>query len=114
MLSEDLLSVAEVAKRLPKHNGRRTNTSTICRWHREGVKTPHGRIRLEARRIGGRLFTTLACVEAFSQALDEAFTKAQPEAAPPREPSPVPADRTPAQRRASMQRAEAELAAAGI
>ncbi len=51
--------------------GRRFHPSTICRWHRKGVRG----VQLEARIIGGRPMTTTELVERFIDATTAAAGK---------------------------------------
>jgi hypothetical protein len=88
----------------PARNGRKTHVSTILRWILTGAKGPDGRrVRLEARRIGGRWFTSREALERFSCALTPATDTPAP---------PAPRSST-ASRRAS-ERAAAELEKIGI
>jgi molybdenum-dependent DNA-binding transcriptional regulator ModE len=59
------LSTAEIARRLG------TTVPRVAIWIRTGVNGPGGaRVRLDARKIGGRYRATEAAVEAFMRACD--------------------------------------------
>ncbi len=63
---ESLLTFRQAAGRLPgRPDGRPFRAATLYRWLRLGV---HG-VRLEAQRIGGRWYTSLAAVQRFLDAL---------------------------------------------
>ena len=63
--SETLLTVRQVARRIPGQRGKPINISAIYRWIQRGVD---GR-RLEAVRIGGRFYTSVEALERFSEPL---------------------------------------------
>lgn len=51
------------------------SASAVWRWCRRGVLARDGtRIRLEHRRVGGKIFTSTAWLEAFTKALTDADT----------------------------------------
>jgi hypothetical protein len=59
---EDLLPLAEVARRLPRRRGHRpTHLATLHRWRTSGLKG----IRLECLRVGGTWCTNLDNVAKF-------------------------------------------------
>lgn len=62
--SNKRLSVTEAAKL------RQVSPKTMDHWIRDGIRTPNGRVRLKAPKLGGRRFTTLAYLEAFEAALN--------------------------------------------
>lgn len=62
LAGEELLSLNELAMRLPKINGRRPVTSTIWRWCLKGVRG----VRLEHVRRGRVIATSLQSVDRFS------------------------------------------------
>lgn len=74
---------------------------TVLRWNTAGILTPSGRVRLDARRVGGKYRTSRAAVERFLAALN-----------PVREG--VPLVRTPAQAAAAASAAMKQLAAMGV
>ena len=64
-----LLTLAAAAKLLPH----RPHPSALWRWARRGLRARNGSIvRLEHFRIGGRIYTTEAALEAFGRALAQA------------------------------------------
>ena len=67
------LTLAEAAEYVPQRRGRCVHPSTIHRWARSGVSTRSGfRVRLEVRRVGGRLLTSAAALDRFFRFLTEA------------------------------------------
>ena len=63
----DLVSFLALARKLPKKkNGKRFNVSTIHRWRQPGLKNG---ICLEAVKIGGAWYTTLAAYHRFQSKL---------------------------------------------
>jgi hypothetical protein len=48
-----LQTFAQIAKRLPGRTGQGVHPATLWRWHRAGLDTPHGRVRLKAVKAGG-------------------------------------------------------------
>lgn len=56
----ELLEAIELA------TGRRPNYTTAWRWHRKGISTPNGRVKLECARVGGRVMTSVEAVERFN------------------------------------------------
>jgi hypothetical protein len=68
----ELLSLNELAKRLPQVRGKPINRSTIYRWATTGLKSKSGHIvRLETRFIGGTRCASVADVEDFGRAIDD-------------------------------------------
>jgi len=61
MENEKLLDLATAARLLP----RRPHVSTLWRWARKGLKG----IRLEYRRVGGRVYTTAEALDRFGATL---------------------------------------------
>lgn len=54
----------------------RPSTNCLWRWCRRGVRARDGqRVRLQHRRIGGKIFTTLAWLDEFGRHLAEADTR---------------------------------------
>lgn len=104
---EHVLTLAEAPKLLPG----RPHASSLWRWCRKGIKARNGTIiRLEHRRLGGRVLTSAEALDRFGAALAEADVSYFDEAPGPR-PS---ATRAPRQRERDMAQAEAELAEAGL
>ncbi len=60
-IKENLMTFGEAAKLLP----RRPAPSTLWRWHRKGVRG----IKLEALRLGGRIYTSPESLNKFGNAL---------------------------------------------
>ena len=60
--NEPLLSLAQAAASLPFP----TTTAALHHWARRGVRG----VRLEVKRVGGRLFTSRAALRRFDAALD--------------------------------------------
>jgi hypothetical protein len=101
---ETLLSLAQVAKRLPPNrNDRPVSLSCVLRWILSGVRTPRGRVRVEGIRLGGRWLTSVEALERFIAAQT-------PDLSQP----PAPLPRSPAARRRASERAAAELERLGI
>ena len=92
--SEQLLSLTQAAASLPN----RPHVCTLHRWRLSGVAG----ILLETVRIGGRRFTSREALDRFHKSVTAA---ADGEA---------PSRRTPRQRQRAVERAEADLARAGI
>lgn len=85
---EQLLTIAQAVSYYPKG----TAVATIIRHITHGVKTPNGRVYLEASRIGWRWVTTAVAIERFR----EACTNRAPEA-----PRPTSSSRKASQKRAA-------------
>ena len=69
-----LLTLTAAAKLLPHH----PHPSAIWRWARRGLRARNGSIiRLEHVRLGGKIYTTEAALEAFGKALAEADMDAE-------------------------------------
>lgn len=68
LAKESTLSLTQAATLLPPgRRGRRPTMSCILRWVIDGVKTPHGVIRLEAVRLGGRWLTSAEALQRFAE-----------------------------------------------
>lgn len=65
LATEQIVTFAEAAKRLPAVNGRRPHASTLWRWARKGIRGIH----LETRRLGGRFVTSVGALDRFSERL---------------------------------------------
>ena len=91
---ETAVSVADVPGRVPG----RPHVSTVWRWINSGVRGA----RLETITVGARRYTTQEAISRFIQATTAA-TNGEPQAR-----------RTPRQRQRGIERAEADVAQAGI
>ncbi len=104
--TEELLSLSEAARCVPKLNGRRVHASTVFRWCRRGLRG----VRLEYVRIGRRMATSKEALDRFFNALAAADGEPpEPRRAPKTEKSP----NSTARARAIAQ-AEARLEKAGL
>ena len=108
MQNEDHIDLTEAAKRSPG----RPSPSAVWRWCRRGIKGRSGeRVKLEHIRVGGRIYTTGESLSRFFTAVAEADSAHFDH----RRETPTKAtSRTEAQRKRAIERAEAELAEAGI
>ena len=105
---ERCMSLAEAATHLPTYNGKRVAIATLWRWGRKGVRG----VRLEVRRIGRRLVTSLEALDRFSKTLTDIDLREEEQL-----PQVEPIRRAPAietKRMAAIDRAKARLAAKGI
>ncbi len=107
MADQEYLTLGEAAKLCPG----RPSTNAIWRWCRRGVKARSGeRVHLEHVRLGGRIFTSADAVHRFGVALADSdrahFGTSGAHA--------IDTTRTDTQRQRAVDRAEADLAAAGI
>ncbi|MCW5769965.1 MAG: DUF1580 domain-containing protein [Phycisphaeraceae bacterium] len=67
----DLITLSDASQRATG----RPSTSAVWRWCRRGVLARDGtRIRLEHRRVGGKIFTSSEWLDAFTKALTDADT----------------------------------------
>jgi hypothetical protein len=65
--NETTISLNQVARMLPPgRRGRPVHLSCVLRWIVDGVRTPTGRVRLEAVRIGSRWITSVEALERFA------------------------------------------------
>lgn len=65
---EELITLAEAAKRLPRRRaGRKVNVSTLHRWCTRGCQG----VRLEFLKVGGTRCTSLPALQRFFDALTE-------------------------------------------
>ena len=101
------ITLTEAAKLSPG----RPSSNAVWRWCRKGIKSRSGhRIKLDHIRAGGKIFTSAESLEKFfadvARADREYF----------KDPDPIqrPKQPTETQRQRSIERAEAELAKAGI
>lgn len=67
-LTDRLLSLRDVANRLPGRRGKRVHYNTVTRWARCGVKG----VKLETALIGGNRFTTEEALSEFFSNLGSA------------------------------------------
>lgn len=79
----DGLTAAGAARLIPGRGGKRCNPSTVWRWATTGVLTPAGRVRLEAARVGCRLFTSKQALTRFLTAASAASAADQPPSVDP-------------------------------
>lgn len=70
---EELLGLAQAAKRLPKApSGKKISTSTIYRWANRGLVGKSGeRIRLETIMFGGQMCTTAEALQRYFNRLSD-------------------------------------------
>ena len=114
------LTLSEAADAVPKLRGKRLHNSTFWRWCRRGCKARNGAVvRLEHRRMGGQITTTLAALDRFFAELAEADLESFRErdtAAPVIDTAPAPTAKPPqaGTRRAALEKAKAALFAEGI
>jgi hypothetical protein len=103
ILTEELLTVAQVCSRLPgARSNRRVSPSTVTRWVLNGCPSRGGvRIKLKATRAGGRWLIAPADLDSFFAAL--ADTNSDEDV------STAPKARTDEQRRKASERAAREL-----
>ena len=94
ILNETAIAISDA----PRHIAGRPHIATVWRWRTHGVKG----IRLESYVVGGRVFTTRKAIERFIERTTAARNGQPAEQAPSRK------------RQAAIERAEAELDAAGI
>ena len=76
--SEQLITLAELARQLPRRRNRPTHLSTIHRWRTVGVA---GGIRLSAIRVGGTWCTTWPAFREFCDRVTAA--RSEPESLKP-------------------------------
>ncbi len=105
LISETLLTLCEAARRLPPGRcGRPVSFSCVYRWIAHGAPGPDGsRVKLEAVRVGGRWLTSVEALARWAERLTPCLDG-----------GPMPARRTPAQRKRADERAAKHLDAAGI
>ena len=103
--SDDLLTLADIARRIPGARGaRRLHPATITRWILKGAKATDGTVvRLRATRVGHRWLVRAAH-------LDEFFAALAPAAGAPPATPPV---RTPAARQRASELANSMLKQVG-
>ncbi len=108
MNDERLLTLTEAAKLLPRLNGKRIATTTLWRWATSGIRG----VRLETRRLGRRVVTSVEALDRFSAALAALPPEPRPRIQRRRATTSQP--RSERQRARAMERAEAVLDKAGI
>jgi hypothetical protein len=108
MNNERLLTLTEAAKSLPRLNGKRISTTTLWRWATSGMRG----VKLETRRIGRRVVTSMEALERFTAALADLPPDTRPRF--PKRREQAPRKRSERERAQALARAEAELDAAGI
>jgi hypothetical protein len=101
--NETLLTLTQAARMLPNsRRGRPVHLSCIYRWILDGVKTPQGKVRLEAVRLGGRWLTSAEALQRFAAAQTPDLADRPP------------LPRSPSSRRRASERAEEQLRRIGI
>ncbi|MFN0021058.1 MAG: DUF1580 domain-containing protein [Pirellulaceae bacterium] len=70
-LTEDILSLSEAATILPRRRGKKTNTCTLYRWTKRGLRG----VVLESIQIGGTRCTSRQALERFFGELDMRSTQ---------------------------------------
>ena len=113
--AQDLLTLSEATRHLPKYNGRRPHSSTVWRWCRKGVRTRGGeRVYLLHLRLGGRLFITRQALDEFGRNLAQADVDAFASRSDDRPRPSKPKSRTEQQRERDIRAANKILRDAGI
>lgn len=111
--SEELITLDEAARLLPKINGRVIHLSAVWRWCMKGVGPEH--VKLGHVRIGRQVCTTEEALHRFMHASAAAAVARLDRQAVPLPPKPLKIrTRTGKQRAIDIARAEAILKAAGI
>ncbi len=108
---EPLLSLTQAAHRCPAIDGKRVHPSTVFRWIRRGVR---GGVRLESVMVGRRLCTTEAALNRFFHAAAQAASDALAVEKPVQRRAVAAKPRSERQRQRDIDRAAADLDAAGI
>ncbi len=106
---EDLMSLTEATRIMPRINGRKPAISTLWRWCRKGLRG----VKLEYLRYGRNIVTTRQALTRFFEALVDVDDQAADAVCPP----PKWVDRPPITSKArlrSLQEADAVLERAGI
>jgi hypothetical protein len=112
IFDEEILTLPDACRALPRVDGKRPHVSTIWRWCREGVRG----VRLEYARLGGRLLTSRQALARFAVNVAEADRQAAtpaPPASPP-EPRPRAVRRSPRTRERQIAEAQRQCQAAGL
>ena len=96
-LTENLFPLAAATSQLPRRRqGKKAHTATVYRWAQRGLRG----VRLETLRVGGTLCTSREALQRFFERLTDT------DSPPPSVPS--------VSRKASIEKADAELARLGI
>jgi hypothetical protein len=105
LLTENLISLIEAARRLPPgRGGRPVSFGCVLRWITQGIVGPDGRrIRLEGIRLGARWLTSTEALARWAEQLT-----------PRLDPEPGLAPRTPAKRRKAAERVDQVLKRLGM
>lgn len=98
------LTITEATKAVPG----RPHVSTIWRWMKKGASSARGRVKLTYYRVGGRIYTTPADIDAFVARLTEIDQAESPEAE-----TVAPEVRDDRRRERDIEAAERRLAASG-
>ena len=108
-MQTDYLSLSQATKVIPGN----PNVCSVWRWIRRGVKCRNGlRIKLDHRRIGGKMFVTPTGLDDFfrrTAAADQEFYDQQDA-----QPEPVAKPASPSRRQRRIDQARQQLAEAGI
>ena len=81
---ETPINLTDVARMRPAGRGNRpTHFGTVLRWILNGVKTPNGRVKLQAVRLRSKWVTSKEAVQRFTDALTRPYLEV-PTAVPPR------------------------------
>jgi hypothetical protein len=108
-MSDAYLTLTQAAQSLPG----RPHVSALWRWCRRGVKARSGeRVRLQHVRVGGKLYTTHAWIDAFGEQLASADAAFFDRADEPVDAPPLVVSRQ--QRQAQIDDARAALARMGV
>jgi len=79
MNEQELLPLAELAKRLPSVRGKSIHRATVYRWAAKGLKSRAGQcVRLETKFVGGTLCASLDDANRFFDELDDLDWKPTP------------------------------------
>jgi hypothetical protein len=82
--TEQLHTLSQASRLLPKLNGKHPSPNAIWRWCRKGV----GGVHLEHVRVGGRLFTSAEALKRFANLVAQRDVERLRDRATP--PSPIP------------------------
>ncbi|HUW31676.1 MAG TPA: hypothetical protein VM223_08705 [Planctomycetota bacterium] len=107
--SDDLISLAEAARRLPKIDGKKVSVCTLWPWCRKGLRGEH----LEYVRLGRKICVSPKALQCFFARLTEADRRVPPDTRslpPSLKRSPI----TSLQRQRALAEADAVLRRAGI
>jgi hypothetical protein len=107
--TEELLTLEEAKRVIPRRRGRRPSVPTLWRWCRKGIRG----ISLEYIRVGRNIVTSKEALSRFFQGLAQSDAPlSEPPFAPTRQPKPLGTSR--AAREASLREADRILDEAGI